>query len=132
MAWCEGYFGFYNMDGRYQFVDSKVGTILHICPRGDWLAALAMGVYQAPSLVTEGFIHCSRLDQVLQVANHFYRDTPDLVLLWIEVELLKSEVRWEAADGGELFPHVYGPIELDAVSAVTQLIPDPDGSFPKM
>jgi uncharacterized protein (DUF952 family) len=113
-------------------VDNKVGTILHICPHAEWLAALASGVYRAPSLETEGFVHCSRPEQVLPVANRFYQETPDLVLLWIEVELLQSEVRWEAAEGGELFPHVYGPVELDAVSAVTQLIPDPDGSYSKM
>ena len=110
-------------------VDGKVETILHICPRAEWLAALASGVYRAASLETEGFIHCSRLEQVIPVANRYYRRTPDLVVLWIDVNLVEAEIRWEAAEGGELFPHIYGPIEVDAITAVTHLIPDQNGEF---
>lgn len=105
------------------------GLIVHICPREAWQAAQASGEYRAVSLETEGFIHCSRPEQVLAVANRFYREVPDLVLLWIDPRKLRTEIRWEPVDGGELFPHVYGPINTHAVSSVTSLIADKSGFF---
>ena len=94
--------------------------ILHITTAPEWAVAQAAGEYRAPSLDTEGFIHCSLPTQVNHVADWFYRDVPDLVLLSIDPAKLTSELRWEpSADAfaGE-FPHVYGPIALEAVRAV--------------
>jgi uncharacterized protein (DUF952 family) len=96
--------------------------IVHICPRSEWEAARRAGVYRAASLETEGFIHCSRPEQVAAVIERYYRGEPDLVLLWIDPERLEVEVRWEAADG-ELFPHLYGPLAVGAVTAVEALSP---------
>ncbi len=104
--------------------------LVHICPRDDWQAAQAAGEYRAASLETVGFIHCSRPEQVLGVANSFYTGVPDLVLLWIDPARLSAKVRWELADG-QLFPHLYGPLNLEAVVAVTGLFPDDDGIFRK-
>ncbi len=103
-------------------------VIVHISKRGDWLACQADSAYRASSLETEGFIHCSRPDQVLKVANMFYRDVPDLYLLWIAPHKLESELRWEAADD-DVFPHLYGALNLDAVIAVSDFQPDPDGVY---
>ena len=94
--------------------------ILHITTAPEWAAAREAGEYRAPSLDTEGFIHCSTPAQVVHVGDWFYRDVADLVLLCVDPAGLGTEVMWEAsADGfaGE-FPHVYGPIALDAVVAV--------------
>jgi uncharacterized protein (DUF952 family) len=94
--------------------------ILHITTAPAWDAAQAAGEYRAPSLDTEGFIHCSTPAQVTHVGDWFYRDVPDLVLLCIEPSDLESELLWESsadAFAGE-FPHVYGPIALEAVRAV--------------
>ena len=91
--------------------------IFHITTATEWAAARADGLYRAPSLDTEGFIHCSLPTQVNHVADWFYRDVSDLVLLCIEPGRLTSELRWEpSADAfaGE-FPHVYGPIAIEAV-----------------
>lgn len=102
--------------------------IVHICPRKDWILAQETGDYRPSSLATEGFIHCSRPEQVLMVVNHFYQDVPDLVLLWIDPQQVVAEIRWEAADD-EHFPHIYGPLEINAVVATTDLVPDPDGVY---
>jgi uncharacterized protein (DUF952 family) len=91
--------------------------ILHITTASEWTAAQGQGKYVAPSLDTEGFIHCSLPTQVIHVANWFYRDKPDLVLLCIDPNRLTSVLRWEpSADefAGD-FPHVYGPIDVAAV-----------------
>jgi uncharacterized protein (DUF952 family) len=91
--------------------------ILHITTAREWEAAQADGKYRAPSLDTEGFIHCSSPTQVTHVADWFYRDVPQLVLLAIDPAGLTSPLQWEpSADAfaGD-FPHVYGPIVTDAV-----------------
>ena len=93
--------------------------ILHITTAPEWVAAQVAGEYRAPSLETEGFIHCSTPAQVVHVGDWFYRDIPDLLLLCIDADQLTSEILWEAsADtfAGE-FPHVYGPIALTTVRA---------------
>jgi len=103
--------------------------ILHITTAPEWKAACDAGEYRASSLETEGFIHCSLPTQVTHVAQWFYRDVPDLLLLCIDPDVLTSELRWEpSADSfaGE-FPHVYGPIAVDAVVAALPWEPGEDG-----
>jgi uncharacterized protein (DUF952 family) len=94
--------------------------LYHIVPRSAWTAATA-GPYRADSLATEGFIHCSNDDQVAEVANRFYTDQADLLVLCIDAGRLAAPVRDEDAGTGELFPHVYGPIEREAVVEVREL-----------
>ena len=112
--------------------------IYHITSRTDWQAALAAGQYRAGSLATEGFIHCSTLLQVLPVAENFYKGQSGLVLLSIDPPLLCSSLKWELPSGGapplgvpqdDLFPHIYGPINLNAVVNVFDFEEDPDGKF---
>ncbi len=99
--------------------------IVHIVEKLSWEQAQSSGEYRAASLATEGFIHCSRPEQVLQVANRFYRGIPDLLLLWIDPRRLSAPLRYEASDG-ELFPHIYGALNLDSVIRVCELAPDAD------
>ncbi len=103
-------------------------TIVHLCPRKDWEEAKNQGEYKAASLATEGFIHCSRPDQLLEVANRYYQEVQDLVLLWIDPEKIKPEVCWEESDGA-IFPHIYGVLNLDAVIGVHEFIPGADGIY---
>ena len=112
--------------------------IFHITSRTDWEAAQAGGEYIAESLATEGFIHCSTISQVIPVANNFYKGQRDLVLLQIEPTLLSSTLKWEAPSGGtpppgvpagDQFPHVYGPINLNAVVNVIDLVRDAEGGW---
>lgn len=103
--------------------------ILHITQRQQWEAAQVHGSYRCESLDTEGFIHCSTPSQVVRVANLFYAEQHGLVLLWIDGDRLQPELRYDAIDTGEAFPHVYGEINLDAVTQVTDFEPEADGTF---
>jgi uncharacterized protein (DUF952 family) len=107
--------------------------ILHFCPRADWVAAQAAGEYTADSLATEGFIHCSTAEQVHLPATALARGRTDLVLLEIDERRLRVPVRWEPGGphdpAGMRFPHVYGPVPVDAVVAVRDFPPGPDGRF---
>jgi len=90
--------------------------ILHITSKADWAAAQTAECYVAPSLQDEGFIHGSTAAQIVATANRFYPGREDLMLLVIDPRRLSAAVRYENTMGGtELFPHVYGPIELAAV-----------------
>jgi release factor glutamine methyltransferase len=102
--------------------------LVHICKNLEWQQAQVQGNYTSKSLIQEGFIHCSQPHQILQVASRFYQRVPGLVLLWIDPEKILAEIRWEFSDGA-LFPHIYGPINLDAVISVTDFSPDEDGIF---
>jgi len=103
-----------------------------------WDEAQNSGEYRAASLLTEGFIHCSTISQVIPVANLYYKGQTDLVLLMIEPTLLSSDLKWEPpAEGtpppgvpeGDQFPHVYGSINLDAVVDTVELKSKPGGTF---
>lgn len=83
--------------------------------------------YRADSLTSEGFIHCSFANQVARSANRFYAEAADLLLLHIDPERLTSPLRDEAADSGEIFPHIYGPLNRDAVVKVEALTRGSDG-----
>ena len=101
----------------------KSANIFHIAHLSDWRKALEMGTYSADTLEIEGFIHCCFGNQVKTVGLQFFKNEEDLVLVEIDVSKLSSEVKEENLGGGqELFPHVYGPINLEAVVAVRGFI----------
>lgn len=104
-------------------------VIYHITPAAAWDAAQHAGVYAADSLATEGFIHLSTRAQVLWVADRFYAGQSGLVLLAVATERLAAELRYEESEPGQRFPHLYGPLNLDAVIAAHLFAPGPDGSF---
>ena len=116
-----------------------MATILHITHQNDWQAALESGAYQTPSLIKDGFIHCSTDAQALRVANNFYRGQTDLVLLVIDSDKLVALLKFEGPinpqtgqpepDVQDLFPHIYGAINLEAVTKVVAFPPNPDGTF---
>ena len=113
--------------------------ILHITTRSAWEEAQTHGEYSAPSLSVEGFIHCSTLSQILPVAENFYKGQKELVVLVIDPTQLASALHWEAPTErilpppgvpvGEKFPHVYGPINLNAVVKVADLEENESGEF---
>ena len=103
--------------------------ILHITTREDWETAKNLGTYRSDSLATEGFIHCSTVAQVIGSANRFFRDKKNLVILSIDPALVTAEIRYEGTDANNLFPHVYGELNIDAVIQATDLEAPLDGSF---
>jgi uncharacterized protein (DUF952 family) len=112
---------------------STMAPIFHIAEADGWADAQANGLYRRSTLgrtvEDEGFIHCSYRDQVEAVANTFYAGRKDLLLLVIDPAKVASEIREEAVDGPERFPHIYGPLNLDAVTEVRSFLPREDGRF---
>jgi len=111
---------------------------LHLTNSANWIEAQQQGFITAPSLATEGFIHCSTEHQMRDVANKYYRGATDMVLVHIDPVTLASPLKWEPPahiDGSPslpnepLFPHIYGVINLDAVIQVIDFPSNPDGSF---
>jgi uncharacterized protein (DUF952 family) len=111
-----------------------VYLIFHITTHDHWQTAQGRGIYHSPSLEQEGFIHCSKRSQILNVANRRYHGQRGLVLLCISPLKVDAAIRHEAATdtnggGRERFPHIYGELNLDAVVDVVDFPPRPDGSF---
>jgi uncharacterized protein (DUF952 family) len=104
-------------------------AILHITARDRWEAAKNLGAYRSDSLATEGFIHCSTVAQVIGSANRFFKDKRDLVILSIDPTRVSAEIRYEGADANNLFPHIYGELNIDAVIKSIDLESTPDGLF---
>lgn len=104
----------------YTRIQNGSPWLVHLCTRAAWEAAQAAGEYRAPSLEEQGFIHCSRPDQIPGVLERFFPGSKDVLLLWIEPQRLQAPLFWEAGDN-DLFPHLYGPLNLEAVRRVEPL-----------
>lgn len=76
--------------------------------------------YEAESLESEGFIHCSFAEQLDGVLQRYYKDAPEILILTIETEKLMSELVSESSTGGEIYPHIYGEINRDAVVGIEE------------
>ena len=88
--------------------------IFHIVRPADWNAHIS-NLYEAESLAAEGFIHCSFAEQLDGVIRRYYSDAEEIVVLEIDPALLKSKLVVEPSTGGENYPHIYGPINKDAI-----------------
>lgn len=93
--------------------------IYHIVLPKVW-AAFDGELYEHPSLAAEGFIHCSFDHQLDGVIERYYSGAQELILLEIDSEKLTSELVSEPSTGGEIYPHIYGPINHDAIVSVTE------------
>jgi uncharacterized protein (DUF952 family) len=109
--------------------------VLHIAHRDIWEASSPGGYYRPLSLDSDGFIHCSTLEQTVETANQFYFAQEGLILLCVDTSKLEAEVKYEApaAVGDQraasLFPHIYGPLNVSAVTQVVEFAPRADGTF---
>ena len=112
-----------------------MSTIVVISSREYWDDMQRSGVYTHSTLKSElsdiGFIHCTFPDQTLDVANRHFTDRDNVLLLLIDVNEVKPEVKVEAALSGRagVFPHIYGPLNIDAVFGTVSLEKGADGLF---
>jgi len=102
--------------------------LYHITTRDDWAEAEIQKIYKPPSLTTEGYIHLSTDKQLLLSANKFYRGKSDLLVVAINEKRLDEHLKFESADD-DSFPHLYGPLNLDAVVEVVGLPLGDGGEF---
>jgi uncharacterized protein (DUF952 family) len=105
--------------------------IYHIADLIEWEKQKESIVYTSYSLDDEGFIHCSKLEQIPSTLKRFFKNRSDLVILKIDTTLIRVPVIYEAADDGSgFFPHVFGAIAIASVVEVYNypfdfLSPDP-------
>ena len=103
-------------------------TIYKISPRALWRDAEAAGIFAgAPVDHTDGFIHFSTAAQLAETAAKHFAGQSDLLLVGADAARLGEALRWEPSRGGALFPHLYGALELAAVTRVEPLPLGPDG-----
>jgi len=107
-----------------------MAIIFHIARRDAWANRAVVGSYHPEMFSIDGFIHCSTRDQVIKVADARFRGQTGLVLLYIDTDKVTAPIRYENLEGGrELFPHIYGEINTDAVAQVVEFEPGADGYF---
>jgi len=111
---------------------SDMAELFHITERAAWLEAARSGCYRMSTrgvtLEDQGFIHCSLRHQLRGVAELVYGDADDLVVLVIDSAKVPAPVRYEASGpGAEEYPHIYGALPTDAVTAVITVCRDEAG-----
>ena len=93
-------------------------TAFKILSRADWRASLAEGAYDgSPVDHADGYIHLSAADQLAVTAAKHYAGQSDLMLVEVDLTALGDALIWEPSRGGALFPHIYGPLPVSAVTA---------------
>ncbi|EDX86664.1 conserved hypothetical protein [Synechococcus sp. PCC 7335] len=92
--------------------------LFHIVESTNWAAAKERGMYEPDSLAAEGFIHLSKEQQVSGTVERFYKGRSDLVILEIDPKLLQASLCYDQVPGHGVFPHLYGPLNLEAVVRV--------------
>ena len=96
--------------------------IYHITTKQEWDKAIKKGFYESPSLAEEGFIHCSHENQLADVLERYFAGKSDLVKLVIDTDKLTSKFIFDWSPSiQDTFPHVYGPINVDAVVDIVSI-----------
>ncbi|OIR13101.1 hypothetical protein GALL_54850 [mine drainage metagenome] len=99
-----------------------MNIIYHVTTKQEWDVALQNNFYEAPSLKMEGFIHCSKAEQVQGVLERYFKGKNDLVKLVIDTTKLTNKLQFDfSASVNEEFPHVYGVINIDAVIDIVEI-----------
>jgi uncharacterized protein (DUF952 family) len=105
-----------------------LSRIYKILPRADWTAAHEAGRFEGSAVDRQdGFIHFSTGAQAQETARRHFAGQADLVVLEVEADDLGEALRWEPSRGGELFPHLHGPLEAHHVRYVTAVPLGEDG-----
>ena len=106
-----------------------MSRIYKILTRAEWRAASAAGRFEGSAIDRQdGYIHFSATGQAQETARRHFRGQTELVVLEVEADDLGAALRWEPSRGGDLFPHLYGPLDVAHVRAVTEAPLDGDGA----
>ena len=106
-----------------------MSLIYKILPKADWNAAHEAGRFEGSAVDRQdGFIHFSTGAQAQETARRHFAGQADLVVLEVEADDLGEALRWEASRGGDLFPHLYGPLDVRHVRYVTEAPLGEDGA----
>jgi len=96
--------------------------IYHVTTKEQWAEAQRLGHYDSDTLATEGFIHCSTEPQVAGVLERYYKGRTGLVKLKIEKAKVARPLIFELAGSiNEVFPHIHGALNLDAVIEISEI-----------
>lgn len=108
-----------------------MSTIYKILSAEDWAALNANKAFAGSDVdKADGYIHFSTAEQLAETLNKHYRGQGNLQVLTIETDLLhSSSLKWEPARGGALFPHLYSPLPLSAVTSSYAISAGSDGLF---
>ena len=107
-----------------------MARIFHLITEGDWELAHNVEHWRPPSLGDEGFVHCSKdREQAVRVVQRLYPDRSDLLALEVDTDKLQYSVISEPSRSGEIYPHIYGPLETNAVVMVWHVKPDGQGGY---
>lgn len=98
-----------------------MSLIYKILPRAAWDEALVAGRFDGSAVdLKDGYIHFSTAAQAQETAEKHFRGQAGLVVVAVEAEALGAALRWEPSRGGQLFPHLYGPLDPGLAKAVTE------------
>lgn len=109
--------------------------IYHMCRADEWEAAVKSGTYRGSSQdLADGFIHFSTATQIVESARKHRAGQDGLLLIAVDAERLGGRLKWEPSRGGDLFPHLYGPLDPAESASVGPLSLGPDGNhrFPAL
>lgn len=105
-------------------------VILHIIKEEEWNRVKHSNFYHPDSLKKEGFIHCATKEQLMRAVEFVYKEPIKQKVLYIDAEKVKPEIVYEDVHNtGEVFPHIYGALNLDAVNKVVDFSPNEAGAF---
>lgn len=108
----------------------KEDLIFHLVKKEDWKKYKKEARYRPESLDSQGFIHCSSGRDVEDTANRLFKGEEDVLLIVINTTLIEPELRYENdGETGPKYPHIYGPLNLDAVIDKIELATEDDGTF---
>ncbi len=110
-------------------------AVYKICSRAEWDEAMAQGRFEgAPVDLEDGYIHFSTSAQVAETARRHFAGRDDLVLVQVDADALGDALAWEPSRGGDLFPHLYGHLDVAAAARVVALPLGSDGAhvFPDL
>lgn len=108
-----------------------VKIIYHITRPEIWQRSAVSGIYLPENFEKDGFIHCSKKEQIPEVGKRYYSNQSGLILLSINLSKVQATLKWENTEGdAELFPHIYGTLNADAVEFIAQFRSNEYGDFP--